>query len=771
MVDTLWQTLTAETASADNQRKAELLQSIVKAAFYQPRHALEFVNAIIRATPRSVDGPDDESAPWAYSARQVTYAISPVLQNIAHNLDYLLPAAELLWALAQEDARPANQHPGHPLRILQALARLSYARPQGYVRALLGAAKIWLSKPYKVSPFEVLEPVLATEGNEELWSDSVLTFYAYRISPRQVRELRQQVIDMAAKEARESAPPIAVRAIKTLEMAIKQPHGAYGREPTPDELSEWRDEFIPVLELMESIGVQPEIDPVVRIAIRNAVQWHAAYGAEPTKSAANAVVAGLYEGPDDGLSRCLHSFWDRMDLRPRRDYAAAEEAVIREDQRVIESLIERSTVDDVLNLIETRIVQERASFDNDGSTRFFWNMYSLAPDLAIRACESALVAGHPGIAPYTSQALAALINAQNPAVIDICRRMLATDDLELHRSVAAGLAANRAEGSCLSPDELTLLHRLAESEDRQIRASIGRAAFMVGLSDTDTMHAYDLLARVRFGDSGEIAAEVLHGFVDRGPLSWTHAGEAYSQAVLAQLGQCPSIDHYLLMAAVSELSLIDPLGVTRMLLRRIELSRSESFLDYRPLPMHWHPSLRVRETAELGRCLVEIREWLRDHINGGSRFYAYSDAAQLFSTVVGDWNDEALASLGDVSSATSKEELVAAALILAHAPYEVLFSNTTLVARLLHRAEAFGHDESSDVFRALLPTNHEIVTVWANGPDQDEADKHDRARRVATVLPAGSIQRRFFEAFAAAIEARTLFVRDSAEELEDRRDW
>src|SRR6202035_1416579 len=137
MVDTLWQTLTAETASADNQRKAELLQSIVKAAFYQPRHALEFINAIIRATPRSVDGPDDESAPWAYSARQVMYAISPVLQNIAHNLDYLLPAAELLWALAQEDARPANQHPGHPLRILQALARLSYARPQGYVRALL----------------------------------------------------------------------------------------------------------------------------------------------------------------------------------------------------------------------------------------------------------------------------------------------------------------------------------------------------------------------------------------------------------------------------------------------------------------------------------------------------------------------------------------------------------------------------------------------------------------------------------------------------------
>jgi transcriptional regulator with XRE-family HTH domain len=771
MVDELWRTITSEAVGTSYGRQIELLHSIVKAAFYQPRHAFEFVTAVFHDVTNRADSAPDGAPNWGHSRQHVLNAVPPVLRNIAYNFDHLRTAADLLWDLAQEDSRALNQHPEHPLRILQALARLSYARPLIYIDSVISAAEQWLTLPYKVSPFEVLESVLAVEGSEELWSEKGLTFYSFPIPPDRVRALRQRVTDMAVGEAVSAEVPAAVRGIQALETAIKEPHGAFGRTPSADEIAEWRTEFVSILEVMRSIGARPELDPAVRLAIRQAVQWHATYGAEPTKRAAIAVLDDLYNGADDDLSRCLHSYWRRLDMRYIKDYAAAEEAVIREDRRVIHELMERGSFDDVLDLIETRILVEQASFESDGSTRFFWNLFTLEPDLATRVCESTLAGKYAALAQYTPQAVAALINTRNVAAIDICTKMLATDDLSLHRYVAAGLASNRTQQAGLLPGELSVLRRLAESLDPQIQAAIGRAAYIIGLSDTDTMHAYELLSRVQFGNSSKTAAEVLQGFNDRGPLRWAEAGQEFADSVLAQLVECTSIDEYMLLAAVSELSAVAPLCVTRMLLNRIERSANADLFSYKAMPHHWQPSLRVSETSELGRCLVEIREWIRDQVDNSARRYAYSDAAELFSLTVGEWSAEALASLGNVSNATSNAELVSVACILAHAPYDVLFSNTSFVAQLLQRAEAFTREECDSVFSALLPTNYEVVVVWSGSPDQKEIETIERARQIAGTMPAGSIERRFFETLAADIESRTSFLRERSDGFEDHRDW
>jgi hypothetical protein len=297
MVDELWRTLTSEAVGTSCARQVKLLRSIAKAALYQPRQALEFVAAVLQDLTKKDDTPTKRLRGLDFSQGDVLNAIPPVLQNIAYNFDHLQAAADLLWNLAQEDSRALNQHPEHPLRILQSLARLSYARPLPYIDALITTAEQWLTQPYKVSPFEVLESVLAVEGCEELWLGNGLTFYPFRIHPDEVRVVRQRVIDMALREAVGVDVSAAVRGIQALETAIREPNSAFGRTPSADEMAEWRSEFVPIFNLIRTIGARPEIDPAVRLAIRQAVQWHTRHGDEPAKSAAVAVLDSLYNGP------------------------------------------------------------------------------------------------------------------------------------------------------------------------------------------------------------------------------------------------------------------------------------------------------------------------------------------------------------------------------------------------------------------------------------------------------------------------------------------
>jgi hypothetical protein len=70
----------------------------------------------------------------------------------------------LLWSLAQDDDRPTNQFPDHPMRVLAEMAELGTGKPFDYLFAVIDAAESWLGEPAKLSPLDVLEPMLAVEG-------------------------------------------------------------------------------------------------------------------------------------------------------------------------------------------------------------------------------------------------------------------------------------------------------------------------------------------------------------------------------------------------------------------------------------------------------------------------------------------------------------------------------------------------------------------------------------------------------------------------------
>ena len=131
-------------------------------------------------------------------------------------------------------------------------------------------------------------------------------------------------------------------------------------------------------------------------------------------------------------------------------------------------------------------------------------------------------------------------------------------------AAARALSWNRGTRSQLLPGEVDVLSMMAVHPDERVRADAGRAVFLIALADKAA--ALDLLAKIDFGKSGHIADEAFSSLSPQGPLRWSDTDASLRKVILSQLAECKSIDEYELMSGLSEMSFVEPLGVTRLLL-------------------------------------------------------------------------------------------------------------------------------------------------------------------------------------------------------------
>ena len=388
-----------ESLAADYDEQVSLLKLVGRIAFFQPAQALELVRAVLDLDVEDTAPAPDGGWKWQATRRDVIHGLAPVLKAVGYHLDHLPEALHLLWSLAQDDDRPTNQFPDHPMRVLVEMADLRTGKPFDYLFAIIDAAESWLSEPSKLSPFNVLEPMLAVEASEHINSGLTLTFRSYGLSPDSVRVVRSRVIDLAIDQAKTADVVTAVRAVNALEAAIRGPHGMFDRKPSETEVDDWAEEFVPTIVELGNIGADETRDPAVRIAVRRALSWHADHGRKVTKTAASQAIARLHRSFIDDVALCLHDGWGRLGLRAAGDYQKAEEARQAEFRRVATELANGRSATDVLKLLEVRLGIERAALDGISSAgRFLWDVFTAAPSVAIALLDTADIKRVPGIA-------------------------------------------------------------------------------------------------------------------------------------------------------------------------------------------------------------------------------------------------------------------------------------------------------------------------------------------------------------------------------------
>jgi transcriptional regulator with XRE-family HTH domain len=769
VVENLWAALGERLFAGSFDEQFNLLGLVAQAAFFQPDLALQLVDRVLasyegKSAPAAASGYHRAATP-----ADVVHATVPVLRNVAYHREFLRPALEKLWMLAQDDRRTVNQHPEHPLRVLQELAGLHTGKPLFYIDTIIDAAEEWLTKPSQLSPFDVIEPVLAVVGSDEVFSGTTLTFYSFGIDPDLVRPVRQRVVDLAFRQAESSDVPTAVRAIKTLERAITGPTEIFNRPVTDNEQQRWAQVFLPIIERLGHFGADPHLDPAIRLAIRDALSWHANYSSTATKKAAQAALASLATTIEDDLAACLHAGWGQITMQNGRSWEEAERAQWEEFSRVAAAISEGRGDQEILERLEHRLwIQRRSSDPVDESGLFMANFLAGRLSAATLLCERVLAGNFPELTAFTAIAISALANAGDPGAMMFALSMLGTDDAKLQWNAALGLFRSRSGREGFLPGEDTVLGVMAAHDNPDVRTMAGHVVFSMSVADKAA--ALDLLAKIEFRGSKRVASAALSGFIVQRALTWSDTAPTLRESVQDQLVALSSIDTYELMGALSELSLDDPLGVTRLLMTRIDRQTELRSLNYDAIPDRWSPALRIQQTTELARCLAEVRDWMtsrsRDHI----KYQFQDDGAALYKLVAGDWNDQALATLSDFGDAPSEASLITAARVLAHAPVTVLFSQARLIANLLHHAESLSEESAELVLRTLLTTSG-VFATWVGRPSQKEEQELKQARQIAKDMPRGSAERRFFEQLAERIEARLNWTADRSLPQSDGREW
>lgn len=775
LTDELWRQVESDFDEAGILGRQQLLDLLRRVAHFAPERTLHLVVRAIETPTELVEDVNDiERAflrlhPLTYD--DVLHKLPPLLRGIGYHLSHLPRVLDLLWDLGRGDNRPTNQHPQHALRVLHDLAALELGKPLAFNHAVVDAVERWLAEEHdnRLSPFEVLGPMLTTEGSEDRAVGHQMTFRPFVLTPESVASIRQRVLELAFEGLRSPDLHVAVPAVRVIESALRYPHGLFGHQVEDAERDAWTPEFVDTLDRLARVVTSTDLDPVVVIAVRQAIRWHADHSETDTREAAERVRAVLPDREDDHIAVALFDGWARLADGPRVDFAKAQADRAERTHAVAVSVVSTRSNEELVELLEDRLAAQRLLSETRGNPGpFIWALIEASTGLGVAIVQR--VASDPAspLLEVAATALAAVGEHAPTDFIATVRELLDSEDLRVRQQVAQALGWNRGARTTVVEGELDLLRRLAGDEDEYTRLCVVRAVQRLAQNLPD--ESVQLIGEVRFADSAAVADEVFQILGPHGELDWRGLPPKTLDHLLAELELCPSIENYWINAFLADASGERPAEVVDLLRRRVgRWEDSDSSSDYRALPFSWDHELLVRQRAEYALVLRTIRDWIAEAPESWQR---RDGGADLFFAVARVVDETAMGVLEEGASLGDEGQMAAVAAILWKAPPTFVFAEVEFVSRLLNLAAKLGEEHARSVGGALSAAAMSGPRMGTPGkPFAEDVNQRDRAREIAGSLPNGSIEQRLYRSLQKSAEESIRWQVDRDAEFLDGRDW
>lgn len=355
-----------------------------------------------------------------------------------------------------------------------------------------------------------------------------------------------------------------------------------------------------------------------------------------------------------------------------------------------------------------------------------------------------------------------------PRAIQLAKDLLARGSTEVARQVAKAFGWNRGTRSGLAPGEIELLRRFASHDDAYVRQAAVRAAQLIARQHR--AEAVDLVTRVPFHDSTEVARYVFSSFGSEGDLSFEELSSAQADAMIEQLCRCPSIEDYQIMEFLSQLSKNDPNLVWRLLRQRVERHELADPIDknFRPLPFHWYSALQARSHPRFEALLSEIVHWIAAEPESWQR---RKMGGEIFRAFAGQFDEPVIAVLDAAIRVDARALLEAVAAVLSEAPRGLVWEGVDFVCRVLAAAARHGDDCVRRVRGSLYAIVSGDRTGTLGAPFPEDIEQRDRAAEIVEKLPRGSTEERFYRSLVRSAEKNMRWDAEDDEKLLDGRDW
>ncbi len=773
LIEPLWAQLAAEFRAAGIYGRLSLLKLLERVAFFQPDRTLALVRWAIANPTETIEEIDHPLSPLLRPGYTVVLEELPtVLRNVGYDLDHLPATVDLLWELARHDRRPTNQHPYHPIRVLSELAAYGVAKPPVFQEIVTDAVQRWLEReditdwPY--SPFEVLEPLLATEVESRRSDGLSITLSGHAVRIEAVEGFRSRVLDLAFTEARSADLRRAVHAVQALGTSITYPHGMFGRHVSTEERDRWTPQFVKTVDRLGQLAANEKLDPVVSVAVTQALRWHAQYSATATGPAARAALARIANAVDRSLAQVLHDGWshaveysDDVDDFERRRLARLDEVAAAvtshwSDEKIVDHVAERLTAN-------------RAAYgQNSGeSGPFVWTLVQKNPTIGEIICRRVINDPTSILQELIHVVLGGLTAARPSIAIARAHDLLATQNITVQRSVAQAFGWGRGNREGLLEGEAELLRSLIRYDDPVVRRLAVAAARSLGHSQN--AQGLELVTAVRFADAPDIAEEIASVFA-AGRLSWSDLTPQQADDFFRQLRACPRIDSYSVITLLGGISQTQPHTVLDLLQGRVETyEQDRQPHDYEPLPHIWHKRLQFRDSEHFIESLRSVIGWVAEGVGSWHRRH---EGAEIFAVVAERFDEQVLTILTEAIESGDRQQIQAVGAILRTAPRTLVWDEVSFVTGALRTAEKHGQDSIQaigDGLHAAVTTGGRMGTPGQ--PFPEDIEQRDKSIDVAAKLPRGSIEQRFYQSLAASAESRIRWEEEHDRVFTDRRDW
>lgn len=769
LADSLWVAFRARIEAADVFDRGALSESLAKVAYFQPERALELTRWLIDNPTDRLDG---EHVVWRglltvdYSS--VLEALPPVIKLAALTEEMLPEALAQLWELAQGDVRPTNPYPSHPLRVLREVAEFGVAKPIWFNNMVIDIVSTWFADGQRVSPFHVLEPMLATEGDDSTVRGHAITFQPFALRPESITSLRQRVIDLAFEELKSPDLRRSGAAAKFLNSAVQFPKGLFGRPVSAEERDGWTPGIVETINRLGVTAAADGLDPAVLVSVRDALYWHDNYGTGPAHEAAARAIESLPGGVEALLGLMVHDGWGRL-VRDRGDNFEAIEAkrtaLIMDVVEGLSSRTDQEVVDLLIARLDADLEVHGATDGNPGP--LIEGLIEARPTLARTMLETLRVSLAPNGLDRVLPVVLSAFAAHNPeaALADI-KLLLGGTSVDRRRAAAQAIGWNRGLRE-LHSGELDLLIELASDPDVVIRRNVARAAQLV--ARTQTAEAIRLLAAIRFGDDEGLADDFFMSFRLEHDISWSSFSEPELDLIRQDLVTLPGLAEYSVSKALADRSATNPEWVLELLMERIKLAESlDSIRGYDALPYTWGNQLRIRDTPAFATILSGILTWISEGLDSWVRRRLGAD---LFSGVAVEYDSQVVDVLSRSLVAGTEKMTLAVAAVLHAAPRTFIWDEPDFVGTALRTAARLGGGVQQKMIDALRTATISGMRSGTPGePFPETIEQRDRSREIAKDLSAGSIERRFYTDMAKSAERDIL--RDIDDDLPaDGRNW
>lgn len=759
LLDEIWSVLESSFRASPHSGRCHIVDLLDEVAFFLPKRTLPLIEYAIR---NPADAPEDQRLArlYRYSHGDVVDRLPKLLDHIAHNLDYLPRCCDLLWEIGRDDARSLNPNPGHAMRILADLAGYKLGKPLSMNVAVANAVARWFESSdaheHVHSPLDVLDPMLEKTGMSSYSKGHTFVLRPFQVSPQNTRSTRKRALALVMTSARSGNLKVVIRALRSLEEALREPLSLAGLVITDEDRAAWLPDQLEVLDLVAEIVTQ-HVHPLVQLQIPKILGWHATHNpSEAVRQKARSILVSIHESYELRLTRVLVDGFgldwlleEDGDEDSNKHYQRREERANKQRQAVAKAFLKKHPrpEDGFNDLNEQLGVIHEAGVESNPS-RFLYELSKTDPQYAATLCETIIQTPNCALALHLAQLLFGIRESDAQRATELCKNAVESDEVTVSRSVAhAYRAANwlaRPE-----PADSEILGKLLSHSDLGVkRAAIGSLSI---LGRSNPRQAVSLATTVDIGAEPVLAKELCSAFDAKYGIPMTEVRDEELVRLLAKLEATEEIDDYQISEFLATASDRVPVSVVELLLRRIDHAETAADRAYTPLPhLHFHHSFHgLGESGQYESILRMIRDRA---LKKGWRTSVW--VPNLFKVASLDFAPKSLSVLDEWINSGDPERVEAASLLLTDAPSDFIFTNSAFVSTLLERAYAAGEE----CYRSVGSNLYQIAVsgVRSGTPGQpmpQDVELRDKSRTIATTLPVASPVRRFYDELAKHADA------------------